>query len=239
MVTDARAAAETGLIAWPGLRNAARLNHVDARFERFGQHPAGQMMPVGAYSYSHSWFPCRRIGRYCSIADGVQVMGDSHPHEWVSTSPRIYQARGRARCKMPEPRVPLTFQGRKAGPVTIGHDVWIGQDVLLKGGIHIGDGAVVAARALVTRDVPPYCIVGGVPARVIRPRFAPDIAERLQATQWWLAEPADIIDLPFDRPEAFLAEAEAQRPHWRTKPQAYRTLAGHVADGTIRGVTLT
>ena len=61
IVTDARRAGESGLIAWPRLRNGARLEHAQAAFERFGQHPGGRLMPVGAYSYSHSWFPCTRI----------------------------------------------------------------------------------------------------------------------------------------------------------------------------------
>ncbi|WP_052512812.1 CatB-related O-acetyltransferase [Paracoccus sanguinis] len=236
IVTDARRAGESGLIAWPQLRNGTRLEHAQAAFERFGQHPGGRLMPLGAYSYSLSWFPCTRIGRYCSIAENVRVMGDNHPHDWVSTSPRFYVAKGRARCRMPEPQAPLRFAGRGSAPVTIGHDVWIGQDVLMKGGIHVGDGAVIAAGAVVTRDVPPYAIVGGVPARVIRPRLDPEVSRRLAALAWWEAEPASIIDLPFDRPEAFVAEAEAARAGWQAKPYDYRPLARHLKDGTITGV---
>lgn len=67
----------------------------------------------------------------------------------------------------------------------IGNDVWIGYEALIMAGVHIGDGAVIGARAVVTKDVPPYAIVGGVPAREIRKRFAPDVIARLLELKWW------------------------------------------------------
>ena len=73
-------------------------------------------------------------------------------------------------------------------PVHIGNDVWIGQNVLLKGGIRIGDGAIIAMGAVITKDVPPFAIVGGVPARVIRYRFSQSDIEQITQTQWWNKE---------------------------------------------------
>ena len=70
-------------------------------------------------------------------------------------------------------------------PITIGNDVWIGARAMVMDGVEVGDGAIVAANAVVTKDVPPYAIVGGVPAKVIRYRFAPEKIEALQLLQWW------------------------------------------------------
>ncbi|MFI0395118.1 CatB-related O-acetyltransferase [Paracoccus jiaweipingae] len=235
VITDAGAALRSGLVAWRGLRTGQPVRQCHAEFELFGEHPALDLMPMGAFSYTHSLFHCTRVGRYCSIAENVRVMGDSHPHHWVSTSPQFYSAWNRRRSAMPQPQRALSYTDKRF-PVSIGHDVWIGQDVLLKGGIHVGDGAVIAAGAVVTRDVPPYSIMGGVPARVIRPRFDPDIAQRLHDLQWWLAEPSQIIDLPIDQPRRFVEMAEAAKPQWRIKPLAYKTLAHHLQDGAIKGV---
>lgn len=71
------------------------------------------------------------------------------------------------------------------GDIVIGNDVWIGYEALIMADVHIGDGAVIGARAVVTKDVPPYTIVGGVPAREIRKRFAPDVIARLLELKWW------------------------------------------------------
>lgn len=67
----------------------------------------------------------------------------------------------------------------------IGNDVWIGYDAVIMAGVRIGDGAIIGTRAVVTKDVEPYSIVGGVPAKEIRKRFSPDLIEKLQSLQWW------------------------------------------------------
>ncbi|MDE5987638.1 MAG: CatB-related O-acetyltransferase, partial [Prevotella sp.] len=77
-----------------------------------------------------------------------------------------------------------------------GNDVWIGYEAVIMAGVHIGDGAIVGARTVVTKDVPPYTIVGGVPAKEIRKRFSTDIIEQLQALKWW--------DWPVDKIREFL-----------------------------------
>ena len=95
---------------------------------------------------------------------------------------------------------------------TIGNDVWIGQNVLIKPGVTIGNGAVVGMGSVVTEDVSPYTIVAGNPARVIRPRFSPELAERLLASRWWELEPAQLKQVAhlMNRPEEFLNALEAR-----------------------------
>jgi len=100
------------------------------------------------------------IGRFCSIASGVKIfIGNDHRLNWISTYP--------FGLVFPEAR-DLPFPARTKGDVVIGHDVWIGTDAMILSGVTVGNGAVVGARSLVTKDVPPYAIVGGVPAHVIK-----------------------------------------------------------------------
>ena len=117
------------------------------------------------------------IGAYCSFAEDTQVfLGGEHRMDWVTTYP--FSALDRR------------FSGIKGHPKTrgdvrIGNDVWVGREAIILSGVTIGDGAVVGARAMVTRNVPPYAIVAGNPASVVRTRFSPEIVARLQAVAWW------------------------------------------------------
>ncbi|WP_147078441.1 CatB-related O-acetyltransferase [Methylobacterium haplocladii] len=141
---------------------------------------------IGAYSYGcpKVRFPesGRRltIGRYCSIADKVEILlGGDHRLDWVSTYPFAAMA-----GLWPDADAPADYHASR-GDVTIGNDVWLGSGCMILSGVTVGDGAVVAARAVVTRDVPPYAVVAGNPAKIVRRRFDEETVARLIATAWW------------------------------------------------------
>ena len=144
---------------------------------------------LGGYSYTVSTLQYTHIGNYCSIAHGVDSTASGHPLNRVTTSP----------CTIPQTAASDMFEVfRRQAPFNqiaeahIGHDVWIGARAILLGGVRIGNGAVVGAGTVVTKDVPDYAIVGGVPAKIIRMRFDDATMERLRATQWYLYDWADI-----------------------------------------------
>lgn len=204
-VLDSRATLEQLPIRFfPKPKIRQTISGARTRFEPRSQHTPLGFMPLGAYSYSHSFFPATWIGRYCSIAPNVRVMGHSHPVSWVTSSPVAYKQGRRKALGVAGPNLGLIFD-EAIKPVTIGHDVWIGQDVLLKGGINIGNGAIIAAGAIVVRDVAPYTVVGGTPAKFIKPRFAPDISQHLQDLNWWDYTYECLQLLDFSDPAKFIA----------------------------------
>lgn len=130
------------------------------------------------------------IGRYGSIADGVEILlGGNHELGWATTYP--FPALPRL---WPE-AAGMSGHHTTRGDVTIGHDVWLGSQCMILSGVSIGHGAVVAARAVVTRDVPPYAIVAGNPARIVKRRFDDARIEQLLASRWWLRPEAEIRKL--------------------------------------------
>ncbi|WP_029014897.1 type B chloramphenicol O-acetyltransferase [Niveispirillum irakense] len=154
---------------------------------------------VGRYSYysgyyhGHSFDDCARyllpqpgvdkliIGSFCSIGSGaafIMAGNQGHRNDWISTFPFFWME-----------GIPA-FAGaangyEPAGDTIIGHDVWIGAEAIIMPGVKIGDGAVIGTRALVTRDVEPYCIVGGNPAKLIRKRFDDKDISLLRELTWW------------------------------------------------------
>ncbi len=148
-----------------------------------------------------------RIGAFCSIAGEVEIfLGGEHRVDWVTTFPFSVMWPSASH-----------IEGHPAtkGDVVVGNDVWIGRRATLLSGVTIGDGAVVGSCSLVTKDVAPYTIVGGNPARPVRARFDEATVERLLAIRWWDWDDATIERfLPLmlsDRIEDFLAAAEGER----------------------------
>jgi hypothetical protein len=141
----------------------------------------------------------------------MQITGYEHPIDHISTHVFTHQhsytdAIARVHGSAPDP---VPFE-RSRGPVRIGNDVWIGQRVTIRRGVRIGDGAVIAAGSVVVKDVPPFAIVGGVPARVLRYRFSESLIERIQRVRWWDFHVADFAGLDASDPERFLDGLEEQ-----------------------------
>ncbi len=121
------------------------------------------------------------IGKFCALARGVKFImnGANHMMSGISTYPFQIFGHGWEGLDLGEDAFPYK------GDTVIGHDVWIGYEALIMPGAKIGNGAIISARAVVTGDVPAYTIVGGNPARPIRPRFSPDTVADLEAIAWW------------------------------------------------------
>lgn len=140
------------------------------------------------------------VGAFCSIASGVVIGGARHPIEYASTSPVFLSHKDSVKKKYS--RHVYSWSPR----TRIGNDVWIGERALIKGGVTIGDGAVVGMGSIVTKDVPPYTIVAGNPAKIIRVRFAPEISEAMLRLRWWNLPDDELTAIAplFRDPEALL-----------------------------------
>lgn len=141
-----------------------------------------QQVELGEYSYvaSGARIAQTSFGRFCSIGSGLWCGLGDHPVGFVSTSPVFFSTGKQCGSTFAERDL-----FRENTPVSVGHDVWIGARVFIRDSVHIGHGASVGADAVVTKDVPPYAIVGGVPAQVIRYRFDQNTIARLLALKWW------------------------------------------------------
>lgn len=122
------------------------------------------------------------IGKFCSIACGAKFLFNSGNHALGSLStytfPIFFEE-----WDLPVEGIPRAWDNK--GDIVIGNDVWIGYEAVVMAGVTVGDGAIIGARAVVTKDVPPYTIVGGVPAKPIRKRFDEETVQRLLALKWW------------------------------------------------------
>lgn len=177
-----------------------------ARVSNAGFHSAG----IGAFSYTtdgHVY--ATQIGRYCSIARAINIGQTDHPMDWLSTSPVQFRSAFRiatgdefafkAEYDADGPTAELEQKAHLAvrARTTIGHDVWIGHGAIVIAGVNVGHGAVIGAGAVVTKDVEPYAVVGGTPARVIKKRFEDAVIERLLASAWWEFAPWQMRHIDF------------------------------------------
>ena len=142
------------------------------------------------------------IGRFCSIACGARFLFNSANHKLQSLAtypfPIFFEKWGLERQQ-----VAKAWDNK--GDIVIGNDVWIGYEAILLAGVTIGDGAVIGTRALVTKDVPPYTIVGGTPARVLRKRFSEDTISALLRLKWW--------DWPIEHIQRYIPEIQSGQVH--------------------------
>lgn len=157
----------------------------------------------GTYILNDCWFNCAYIGKYCSIASEVRMISSKgHPKSFVSTSPAFHKKKAFINTYVEKDcyEVYEKCSSDSRYNAIIGNDVWIGKRVLLMGAITIGDGAIIGAGGVVTKDVPPYAIVAGVPAKIIGYRFDGEQIEKfkLQKIKWW------------DKPEAWIKEHAEQ-----------------------------
>ena len=122
------------------------------------------------------------IGKFCSIACGTKFLFNCANHSLKSLStytfPLFYEE-----WELEKSNITTAWDNK--GDIVIGNDVWIGYETVIMAGVHIGDGAIIAARAVVTKDVPPYTIVGGTPAKEIRKRFDTEVIQQLLKLKWW------------------------------------------------------
>lgn len=160
------------------------------RYSSIGERTILREVTVGDFSYfeRHAEAIYAEIGKFCSIAANTRINALEHPLDRPTTHKISYRPNEYFRYL----GVDQEFRARRRQKrVSIGHDVWIGHGSVVMPGVRIGNGAVIGANAVVTRDVPAFMIAAGVPAKVIRPRFAAEVAARLERLAWW--------DWPLDR----------------------------------------
>ena len=143
----------------------------------------------GTYIHHDSNIKKTKIGRYCSIAPGVKVVSGNHPTKnYVSTHPLFYLDRDYCGINFKPSALYKEYSytdNSHKWYCEIGNDVWIGENALLLNGVKIGNGAIIASGSVVTKDVEPYAIVAGVPARIIRYRFDKETIDKINNSCWW------------------------------------------------------
>ncbi|GEB24342.1 CatB-related O-acetyltransferase [Brevibacterium aurantiacum] len=204
-----------GAELWPMSAGTEVLAAEKRVFEQFTRHPRNMILPMGAFSYvvdAPRNMMFADIGRFCSVARGLRIVNGNHPIDSVTTSP--YHFSDFYDSYLPER---LRYQGpgnefpRGYGRVRIGNDVWIGGHCIVRSGLRIGNGAVIASGSVVVKDVPDYAIVGGNPAKIIRMRFPVEIVQRFMDLQYWLYDPQCFRDLNMFDVEEFLGFMETRK----------------------------
>ncbi|WP_429166275.1 CatB-related O-acetyltransferase [Aeromonas rivipollensis] len=147
---------------------------------------------IGKYTYIAGYANINNctIGSFCSIADGVRVGVGIHPLNLISTHPALYSVKTIFPYKLIDESIINSLPSHEESKrIYIGNDVWIGTDSIILDGVNIGDGVVIAAGSVVTKDIPSFAVVGGVPARVIKYRAIPDM---IDGKPWWELQDAEL-----------------------------------------------
>lgn len=165
--------------------------------ESYSNMAQGRFYSSGAFSYCRSRLIRSdfTVGRYCSVAPGVEMSDQDHPLDRVSTHSFTFKPHAKKLAQDHGKEISVHHFRTYKSPPSIGNDVWIGKDALIKRGVRIGDGAVVAQRTVVTKDVPSYAVVAGVPAKIIKYRFDEKTIERLLNLKWWDYSFFDFADI--------------------------------------------
>lgn len=168
---------------------------------------------IGAFTYIRGGrlAAVRSVGRFCSIAPGFTIGDGEHPLDYLSTHPFQYKGTVFPFCHEYDDFQTTTKNRLQRTLGSIGSDVWIGSGVTILRGIKIGHGAVIGAGSVVTRDVAPYEIVAGIPARNMRYRFDLEIIARLLSISWWNYSLKSLEGVPFENIELALTELESRK----------------------------
>lgn len=198
-----------------------------------GIHKGPRLAEVGAFTYCKGNLEpgAFTIGRYCAIADKTSAIDSNHPQGRIGMggfdySPMSQFAQFELDKGYAAPKVPPNVN---AGRTIIGNDVWIGADVMIKRGITIGHGAVIAARSIVTKDVAPYSLVAGSPAEFRRWRFDEKLIERFLAAQWWNYSYDQFAGMDTTNPLEFLPAFEDAVAAGRITPHPENRFDVHAA----------
>lgn len=179
--------------------------------------PESSLPKIGFLTYFRSGLigSFQSIGRYCSFGPEIIIGEEEHPTNWLSTHPFQYDSKLRGisvECQ--------TCNQSKQPPI-IGNDVWVGAKAIIMRGVSIGDGAIIGAGSIVTKDVPAYSIVVGIPAKIIKYRFTPEIINKLSALKWWNLDPVQLAKVSFNSIGQAIADIEAIKDRKEFKPDNF------------------
>lgn len=178
---------------------------------------------IGAFSYVSGGFLYHtHIGRYCSLANGLHIGQGNHPVDWMSSHPFQYQKlmfqvgenfRDKViyEADVENTNPTMVSSVPKPGKTVIGNDVWIGHGAFIVNGVTIGDGCIIGGRSVVTKDLPPYSIAVGNPAKVIRLRFSEEIISTLIELRWWDFAPWQLRHIEFNNIERAIVQLKELR----------------------------
>jgi len=172
--------------------NFIHLVHLSIKVEVHHSCMIGKYTFINGYSVLYTNV---ELGNYCTVARNCEIGVTSHPVNWLSSSSFQYSKEIFPILKEIEVKhIPFVSHEK----TVIGNDVWIGAKVCIVNGVKIGDGAIIAAGAIVTKDVEPYSIVGGVPAKLIRKRFSDEQITQLLELEWWQKNPDELNEINFN-----------------------------------------